>query len=559
MKLLSILFFSFVIALASKAQDIDSLQQKYNPKKHTLHLVEFTNKEGTPYSIFKPQEFLSPAAIERREKMFVSIDEYDLPVNPDYIQQVLQLGVQLQNRSKWLNAIAIHTNDVKILAQIDGLPFVKSVKPLGKFRTVSEIKALKKKPKVDPTKHGQNYYGDALNQTRMLGGDALHDLGYTGAGVKVAVLDGCFVNVPSMPVFDALQEEGRLLGTKDFVEGDDYVFESSGHGTNVLSCMAAKSPYFLVGTAPDADYYLFKTEDVKAEFRAEEINWVAAVEYADSIGVEVLNSSLGYTGFNDTTMSYKYSDMDGKTAYISRGAEIGAQKGILIVNSAGNEGQGPWHYIGAPADAPSVLSIGAVRGDGKKAGFSSWGPTADGRIKPDVAAQGFSTVVSSMSKYKTTRTSGTSFSSPVMAGMVASLKQAFPNKPADEIRDIIRRSGNQSTKPDSALGHGIPNYFVAYLLGAEACIVLDHTGAMFSTFQVVDNQLSFIVEQKQPSQVSITLMNQLFKREYELTTFIEKRKITEFKIPDLEQLDGGLYILKIVVDGKTTYLPIVKK
>lgn len=557
MKLLLSILISIFSFTAAKAQD--SLQQKYNPKNHSLHLVEFTNKEGTPYSVFRPQEFLSPAAIERREKMYITIDEHDLPINPNYIQQVLAMGVKLQNKTKWLNAIAIHTEDVNILAAIDTLPFVKSVSPLGKFRRISDIKPPKKKPRADKARHGQSYYGEALNQTRMLGGDALHDLGYTGAGVKVAVLDGGFVNVPSMPVFDALQEEGRLLGTKDFVEGDDYVFESSGHGTNVLSCMAAKSPYFLVGTAPDASYYLFKTEDVKSEFKAEEINWVAAVEYADSIGVEVLNSSLGYTGFNDTTMSYNYEDMDGKTAYISRGAEIGAQKGILIVNSAGNEGQGPWHYIGAPADAPSVLSIGAVRGDGKKAGFSSWGPTADGRIKPDIAAQGFGTVVSSMSKYRTTRTSGTSFSSPVMAGMVASLKQAFPDKPAYELRDIIKRSGNQSTQPDTALGYGIPNYFVAYLLGSEACVVLDHTGSMFSTFQVINNQLSFIVEQKQPTKVSVSLMNTLLQPEYELTTFVEARKITEFKIPDLEQLDSGVYILKLVVGGKTTYMPIVKK
>lgn len=553
------LFTIILLFITNSLSAQDSLTQRYNPNDHGLHLVEFTDKQGTPFSVFRPHEFLSAAALARRARMSVVIDELDLPVNPTYVQQVLAMGVGLQNTSKWLNAIAIQTKDVHLLAKIDQLPFVQSVKPLGKVRPVSEIENLRTPPNVDVSKHKESYYGEGLNQVRMLGGDALHDLGYTGEGVVVAVFDGGFVNVPSMPVFDKLQEENRLLGTKDFVEGDSYVFEASGHGTNVLSCMAAKSPYFLVGTAPDASYYLFKTEDVKGEFRAEEMNWVAALEYADSIGVEVVNSSLGYTGFNDTTMSYKYEDLDGKTAYITRGAEIGSQKGILVVNSAGNEGSGPWHYIGAPADAPSVLSIAAVRGDGKRAGFSSWGPTIDGRIKPDIAAQGLSTVVSSMTKYKVTRTSGTSFSSPVMAGMVASLKQAFPDTDADHLRAMIKQSGTQSTEPDSSLGYGIPNYFVAYLLLSEATVVVDHTNSIFTTFKTVNNSLNIVLEQKQLSDVSITLYNRIDQVQYELQTVLQPNQVKEFKIPDLEMLSPDVYTLKLVVDGTTHYLPIWKE
>ncbi len=558
MKLIHLFTIILLFATSSLSAQ-DSLTQRYNPNDHGLHLVEFTDKQGTPFSVFRPHEFLSAAALARRERMSVVIDELDLPVNPAYIQQVLAMGVGLQNTSKWLNAIAIQTKDVTLLAKIDQLPFVQSVKPLGKVRPVSEIENLRTPPKVDLSKHKESYYGEGLNQVRMLGGDALHDLGYTGEGVVVAVFDGGFVNVPTMPVFDRLQEENRLLGTKDFVEGDSYVFEASGHGTNVLSCMAAKSPYFLVGTAPDASYYLFKTEDVKGEFRTEEMNWVAALEYADSIGVEVVNSSLGYTGFNDTTMSYKYEELDGKTAYITRGAEIGSQKGILVVNSAGNEGSGSWHYIGAPADAPSVLSIAAVRGDGKRASFSSWGPTIDGRIKPDIAAQGLSTVVSSMTKYKVTRTSGTSFSSPVMAGMVASLKQAFPDTDADHLRAMIKQSGTQSTEPDSSLGYGIPNYFVAYLLLSEATVVVDHTNSIFTTFQTVDKSLNIVLEQKQLSDVSITLYNRLGQVQYELQTLLQPNQVKEFKIPDLEMLSPDVYTLKLVVDGTAHYLPIWKE
>ncbi len=536
--------------------------QNFPPQKqhnnYSLHLVEFTNKIGTPYSVFRPQEYLSARALDRRAKMGILIDEYDLPINPSYIQKILAIGVDLQNKSKWLNAIAIHTQDNNKLRAIANLPFVKSVKILGKYRAVSKQADPKKRIKVETKRHTDNYYGEGLNQIRMLGGDAFHHLGYRGEGVQVAILDGGFKNVYRMPVFDSLRAEGRLLGTKDFVEGDAYVYESSTHGTNVLSCMGANSPYFLVGTAPDASYYLLKTEDVKGEFRTEELNWVAAVEYADSLGVDVINSSLGYTGFNDSTMSYSYEDMDGKTTYISRGARVGAAKGILIVNSAGNEGQGDWHYIGAPADVEGVWSIAAVNSNGKRVGFSSWGPTADGRIKPDIAAQGYATAVSSTYRYKISRISGTSFSSPVMAGMVASFKQAFPYKTAEEIKDVIKRGASQASEPDSSLGYGIPNYFVSYLMLSEACIVVDHTGAMFSTFSMIHNQLCVIVEQKKDSDIELLISDKLGQQKYSFKKKIKGGDIYEFKIPHLADWPADTYQLNIRMNGKSNYFYLIK-
>jgi hypothetical protein len=553
MKALTILFFLFLI------NNLQAQKEDYNHHNHTLHWVEFTDKNNTPYSVFHPQDFLSAKAIQRRVTMGIAIEENDLPITPDYINQILALGAPLHAKSKWLNSIAIHTKDEALLSQISQLPFVKSVKPLGKFRKVSKPNLKKNRPSVDVSKHEVDYYGQADNQIKMLGGDVLHNYGYTGKGVHVAIFDGGFLDVYRMPVFDSIYSNNRLLGTHDFVEGDDFVYESSTHGTNVLACMASKAPHLMVGTAPDASYYLFKTEDVKGEFRAEEFNWVAALEYADSVGVDVINSSLGYTGFNDTTMSYKYHQLDGKTALSSRGANIGASKGILIVNSAGNEGDGDWHYIGTPADAEGVLSVAAVRPNGTRASFSSWGPTTDGRIKPDVAAQGRYTVVASMNKYDVTRTNGTSFSSPVMAGMVASLKQAHPDKTGEEIKDAIRLSGSISSQPDSSLGYGIPNFFFAYLTMLKASIVVDHKGELYYTPKPIEDELHLFIEQRQSAVLKVSIYNKLMVQQFTQTTETEGREIKEIRIPDLADYPSGLYLIKIEINAYPYWLEMIKE
>lgn len=552
MKAFSVLFFLF-ICIGIQAQNTD-----YNHHGHSLHWVEFTDKNETPYSIFRPQEFLSAKALERREIQGIEIDESDLPINPQYISKVLEMGVNLHAKSKWLNAIAIHTTDKDLLEKIAKLPFVKSVKALGKFRKPGVEEYKGDRPKVNLAKHETSYYGQGENQVTMLGGDVLHSFGYTGKDVHVAIFDGGFSNVYRMPVFDSILKNNRLLGTHDFVEGDDFVYESSSHGTDVLSCMGAKTPYLLVGTSPDASFYLFKTEDVQGEFRIEEFNWVAGMEYSDSIGVEVVNSSLGYTGFNDTTMSYKYYQLDGKTAICSRGAEIGASKGIIIVNSAGNEGDGKWHYIGTPADSRGVLSIAAVRADGVRANFSSWGPTPDGRIKPDVAAQGRNAVVASKTQYEVTKTNGTSFSSPIMAGMVASLKQAFPNKTSEEIKQAIRMSGHISTAPDSSLGYGIPNFFFAYMSMLESSIIIDHRGDMYYSGKTVQNELHLFVEQTKPTPLKLTVYNKLFQEKYSVETTTQGKEIKEIKIPDLKDYPADIYILKIEVGDFPYWVEMVK-
>lgn len=462
---LSLLFFICLLA-GAKAQSFN----------HNLYAVFFTDKEDNPYSVLRSWEYLSPAALERRAIGGVEIDERDLPLNPQYVQAVCAEGVDYWLASKWLNSLAIYVEDTTKLAAIRELTFVREIMPLGKKRRLEEVKWHKhfKQEEYNKTDHPLGY---SLNQIAMLGGHLLHGLNIKGQGRKVAIFDGGFLNVYRMPAFDSLFANNQIWGTHDFVQGDEFVYEQSTHGTNVLSCMAANLPYLIQGTGPKANYYLFKTEDVGGEFRIEEFNWAAAAERADSLGIEIINSSLGYTSFNDKSMSYTYKDMDGKTALCSQAADVAVEKGILVINSAGNEGNGPWKYIGAPADAQNVLSIGAVRPNGKKAGFSSFGPTADGRIKPNVVAQGRSTKVAGLNGYSVSSTDGTSFSSPVLAGMAASLWSAFPEKNNWEIRHAIEWAGQQA-EADTAIGFGIPNLFTAYLSLSETALLLTEEGIL---------------------------------------------------------------------------------
>jgi serine protease AprX len=526
--------------------------------KHDVFMVSLTDKTDSPYSLLHPQDYLSPRAIERRQQQQISIDEYDLPVNPNYIEQILDLGVELQHQSKWLNALAIYVEDTTVLDKIQNLPFVVEIQPLGKRKAAKEAKFFDHFPEEEYEKD-ENFYGVTFNQVAMLGGHLLHNLGHRGGQKRVAIFDGGFINVYRMPAFDSLFARNKILGTRDFVERDEFVYEGSTHGTNVLSCMAANLPYLVMGTAPDAAYYLFKTEDVGGEFRIEEFNWVAAAEYADSLGVDVINSSLGYTGFNDKSMSYEYKDLDGETAICTRGADIAVTRGMLVVNSAGNEGNGEWHYIGAPADGHNVISVGAVRANGEKAGFSSFGPTADGRIKPNISAQGHRARVASFRGYKVSSTNGTSFSSPIMAGMVTTLWGAFPDKSNWEIKDAIEAAGHQTAQPDSALGYGIPDFFRAYVSLMEAGFIVDDaSGLSFGLPAVVDDQIDVMVQAAEAKAVKFTVFDKLERPVYEYETSIKALELLRLDLPILQELEDGVYGLRIDVGINRYYSKMVK-
>lgn len=529
--------------------------QNYN---YDIFMVTLTDKAATPYSVFHPQQYLSLRAIERRERQQIAIDERDLPLSPKYLEAIKELGAEIHLQSKWLNAVAIYVKDSTVLEKVRNLSFVSAIEPLGKRRPVKEGKFLEHFPQEEYEKNN-NFYGAAANQVAMLGGHLLHDLGHRGHKIQVAIFDGGFINVYRMPAFDSLYANSRILGTRDFVEGDEFVYEASTHGTNVLSCMAANLPYLIMGTAPDAAYYLFKTEDVGGEFRIEEFNWVAAAEYADSLGVDVVNSSLGYTTFNDKEMNYEYKNLNGKTGICTRGADIAVEKGMLIVNSAGNEGDGKWHYIGTPADGFNVISVGAVRANGARSNFSSYGPTPDGRIKPNVAAQGSNAVVAGFKGYKVTTTNGTSFSSPILAGMVAALWSACPDKTNWEIKDAIEASGHQTTQPDSSLGYGIPDFLQAFLrLQEDAMLLVSSTGESFSPKFLLREQMNIVLECDKSYPVTYILYNKLMQPIYTRSFTAEPSAFQLLEIPNLTDLSTGVYILRIDVGEKRFYSEVVK-
>lgn len=420
-----------------------------------IYWLQFKDKKGTAFSISNPDEFLSAKAIQRRERQHIAIDETDLPVSKVYLDTLKKRGLEIVHTSKWLNGATVKTADTTLIKQIASLSFVTQLqltKPGTTTKSATNKFSSEEVDTYDPAK-----YGNALTQLTQLNGQYLHQAGYRGKGICIAVLDAGYLNVDKIAAFDSLRNSGRILGTRDFVDPKSNIYDQHYHGMSALSCMAANIPGSLIGTAPDAAYYLLRTEDSSSEYLIEEDNWVAAAEYADSLGVDVINSSLGYSQFNDMKMNHSYTDMDGKTTRITKAANIAFQKGILVFASAGNEATKTWSKIIAPADGEGTIAVGAVDKNGLRASFSSYGPAYGGAIKPNVAALGSTTSLVTSSQV-VGYASGTSFSSPVLAGMGACLLQANPYCSAKQIKLAIEQSANQYNKPDSLLGYGIPDF-----------------------------------------------------------------------------------------------------
>lgn len=422
--------------------------------------VTFADKVGTPFSIDKPEQYLGARALERRQRLNIAIDSIDLPVNPKYVKELEKKGARIHNVSKWLNGATVIATEAQA-KKLEKLPFVTSVSKYGRRAVMVDTTTNKYGEGRDTTTlpyqpYDSNYYALGYPQIQQLGGVRLHQQGFEGQGVLVGVCDGGFPGVDTHSVFAALRNEGRIVATRDFVAHRPSVFCANDHGTMVLTTMAGFIPGRYVGTAPKASYALCITEDTWTESRIEELNWVSAAEFLDSLGVDVINSSLGYKGFDDTSTRYNYEDLDGLTALMSRGCEIAASRGIVCVNSAGNEGNEGEHSISVPADAEHIVSVGAVWQSGTIARFSSYGATYDHRVKPDVCAMGvLAYVASPLGGYL--RANGTSFSSPIMAGMVACLRQAAPNASVAEVHRAVRMAGSYADKVNNRYGYGIPD------------------------------------------------------------------------------------------------------
>ena len=448
-------YIGLFILLSAISVNLSSAQQRVAPD---TYVIKFKDKANTPYSVDKPLEFLSEKALARRQKYNIPITEQDIPVNKIYIDSLENLGFEIYGTSKWFNCAIVHTKDSLLTEKIKFLAFVDTSK------TVFKEKAKYKRPEPEkinieskPDTFYTYDYGYGKNQVRMLNMHNLHNKGFAGQSMTIAVLDAGFKNVDKLKGFDSLRIKKQILGIKDFVERDSDVYRDATHGMQVLSTIAANYPGKLTGTAPEAKFWLLRTEDERSENLVEEYYWIEGAEFADSVGADIIHSSLGYNNFDDTLVSFKYKEMTGDYAPATIASDIASSKGILCVTSAGNEGDAPWKYITSPADADSTLTVGAVSGENIIADFSSVGPTPDGRIKPEVVAQGAFVWVL-LPKRGVTFSFGTSFSGPIIAGSVACLWQAHPECTNMEIIDAVIKSADKYEHPDNKYGYGLPDF-----------------------------------------------------------------------------------------------------
>lgn len=422
--------------------------------------VYLKDRGATEESLLTPERFLSEEAIERRARRMADITLSDVPVAPLYLDMLSATGVRPVTQSKWMATVVVESDDSLAVDRLTALAFVDSVRLV--WRGVDRLKRSDCPDGdmlLEPTteKMAQEDYGYARAQLEMLNGLRLHALGKRGQGMRIAVIDAGFMNVNRISAFASL----RLLGTHNVVFPGGDVFCEDDHGTKVLSCLAANLPGQMVGAAPEASYLLIKSEDPRSEYPIEEDFWAAALEYADSVGIDVVSSSLGYSLFDTDDTPYRADDLDGKTAFISQVAEKAEEKGMLLFVSAGNEGNREWQKITFPADAPGVLTVGAVDKSGGHSPFSSTGLTADYRVKPDIVALGTGTTVIS-SGGDIIHSNGTSFATPIAAGLGACLWQALSWLDNREIAALIRQAASQADRPDAEQGYGIPDMYESY-------------------------------------------------------------------------------------------------
>lgn len=423
--------------------------------------VKFSDKNGTPYDVDHPSGYLSQRALERRSRYGVAVDTLDLPVNPSYLQTIRNLGFGVRNVSKWINGVVVDVRDTFRVEELRGLPFVKNVvlyeSPCQYVPVTDQFGASFAVRELYSQRYSSKWYNGGNAQIEQLNGIALHRAGYHGEGMLIGVCDAGFPGVDSIGYFKTLREDGRLVGARDFVFPGGSVYNDHPHGTMVLSTMASYDPGFYVGTAYKASYVLCKTENAYSETPLEEYYWIAAAEYLDSMGVDIITTSLGYFEFDDPSMSLGMDDLDGCTRDMSIAANIAVTRGMLVLNAAGNEGNNNPPRLNTPADAEKVLTVGAVDIRGNGTSFTSPGPTADGRIKPDVSAlgQGVGVALPSGGYFVG---NGTSFACPIMAGMMACLWQRFRQHTPEQLCDSVRSWGDRSHFPNNTVGYGIPDF-----------------------------------------------------------------------------------------------------
>ena len=457
----------FVLSLQAASFQDGTQRTRYKDAPSYIYRVSLTDKKGTTGSLEHPTRFLSRRSVERRQRQGLRLDSTDLPVSAHYLRLIREKGVDIIGKSRWQNTVLVRMKDTTLVVGIRQLPCVKACKLVwlspDSVNLETRTKYNEHFEEHDSVKDEQ--YGTAVEQIYSIQGDRLHKMGFLGQGMMIAVIDGGFKNVDRIPEFQKID----IRGYHDFVDpAEPRLFADTDHGTRVLSAMAVCHPHYFIGTAPKASYWLLRSEDQQSEQEVEEDYWTMAAEYADSVGCDVINSSVGYTEYDHKWMNYHLWQLNGNTAFVSRSASMLAGKGIVLVNSAGNSGMGPWKKIGVPADADNILAVGATSNTDhhRIAPFSSVGPTQDGRVKPDIVAMGTPARVVN-GRGIITSGMGTSFSAPVICGLVACLWQGLPNKTAKEIMELIRQSGDNHEHPDNIYGYGMPNFWQAYMKGSQ--------------------------------------------------------------------------------------------
>jgi serine protease AprX len=518
------------------------------------YMVFFSEKDTASWSVENPSAFLSERAIERRNKQKIDVTAQDFPVNENYVDQLSNLGVDVYFRSKWFNAVLVQTDESKV-ANMMSLSFVSNVEYVAPGTMLQREQQEVAIP--ENFNEPSSIFATSITQLKMLNADQMHNDGFQGEGMWVAVLDNGFKGVNQNSPFEHIYTNNKLMATRDFVGNTGNVYQYGTHGTQVLSTIIAKYGQDMRGTAPEANVVLCITEASK-EYRIEEYNWLLALEYVDSLGVDVVNSSLGYNTFDDPKMDYSMSDLDGKTTVVARAANIAATKGMLLVVSAGNSGSTSslWPKVTSPGDAKDVLTVGSVNKDWSKTGFSSYGPTADGRIKPDVCAIGNPTTVVNDAGVIRGNT-GTSFAAPLIAGFAACIWQSHPEWNNLEVMNEIRKSGRNMLVPDTLIGYGVPNYLA---ISNSNSISID---------QILKTNLKVYPNPFTKDEVSIDFLGADVD-EYLIVDLMDikgkrifHKRMTSRKLPEtltikFDEPNNGIYLLKIQTAKNTKTIKLVK-
>ncbi len=440
------------------------------------YVIQFSHKGSNTFSISNPANFLSARSILRRTKYNISIDSTDLPITPQFLDSIKNVpNVTVLNKSKWLNLVTIYTTDNAAIAKINSFPFVKSVNTIA-ARTVLENTTPHSKfnnETIEPTNYSIAFrnsntavnYGQTFGQINFHNGQFLHDRGFQGEGMILSILDAGYLSYKTNPAFDSIRLNNQILGEWNFVGNSQNTDTYHGHGMNCLSTIAANRPGLMVGTATHAKFWLFISEDVFSEYPIEEVNWAAAAEFADSVGTDLISSSLGYQDFDNPIFDHLYAERNGNTALVTIAADLAAKKGMLVLNSAGNYGSfaDQQKFISCPADGDSVIAVGATNVAGGIANFSSWGPNSNGKIKPNIVSVGQGTIIANNAGNPVSG-NGTSFSNPNIAGLITCLWGAYPEFSNMKIMDAVQKSAHKFSNPDDRFGHGIPNMRTAFYL-----------------------------------------------------------------------------------------------